>query len=82
MKIKYHRFHKVQPVQYEEIQFGGSITVDLAEDSGDPDYSGSTLVEARNLLNEDMDTLLAIDVKRALASDQLETMHIYEYYEE
>ncbi len=82
MIVKYTRHHKVQPEEYESITFGATIEVDLSEDSVDEDYAGASVKVARDLLDEDMDLLLANAVERALDSDHLNTTHLYEYYEE
>ena len=79
MKIKYSRFHKTNPQQYESHDFGATIEIDTEVDS---DFDGMGMDEIRNALDEELDILLDTAVTRALKlGGSMEESHIIDYYE-
>lgn len=80
MKISMWRDHKVQPEQYESLNFGARVEIDTEIDTK---YADMEPEEISAELQEQLDLMLDKPVDRAvrLPGSTMEQSHIWDYYE-
>lgn len=79
MKITVHRGHKVQPVQYESLEFGANVEFDTE----DPMFEEAlTSEDVSEIAEKFLDELLAKSVDRALRlGGKIEESHLWDFYQ-